>query len=172
VPRRQIPIRGSFYPLGEGRIEAGEGPAVLSASPASGARLPATGKKFAPRTCSVSLGEVCSEVELVPHSCRVTGCGQAVPRALAREALCLDHYLEQAFLRLQAALELCQQCRPVDPRMLDWLLTNADFAVQSLSQSGRAHSPSQRDKLLELLLRLTNLQEYLRHHSVQVQLTD
>jgi hypothetical protein len=111
-------------------------------------------------------------VELAAQSCRVTGCGQAIPIALGREALCLDHYLEQAFLRLQTALELCQQCRPVDTRVLDWLLTNADFSVQSLSQIGRAPSPSQRDKLLELLLRLANLQDYLRHHSVQVQLTD
>ncbi len=111
-------------------------------------------------------------MELARHSCRVTGCGQGIPIAVAREALCLDHYLEQAFLRLQAALELCQQCRPVDPRVLDWLLTNADFAVQSLSQNGRAHSPSQRDKLLELLLRLANIQEYLRHHSVQVKFDD
>jgi hypothetical protein len=98
----------------------------------------------------------------------MAGCSLSVPQALAQEVLCLDHYIEEAFKHLRAALELCQQCRPVDPHVLDWLLADADFAVQSLSQDGRTHTGAQRDKLLELLLCLTNLQEYLRHHSVQV----
>ena len=80
--------------------------------------------------------------------------------------------MEQAFARLHAALEHCQQCRPVDRRTLDWLLADADFVVQSLCQNGRGHTPAQCDNLLELLLGLTNLQEYLRHHSVQVKLAD
>ncbi len=92
--------------------------------------------------------------------------------ALAQEALCLDHYIEQAQTRLQAALELCQQCGPVDLHTLDWLLADADFILQSLAQNGGSYASSQRDKLLELLLRLSNLQEYLRHHSVQVKFGD
>ena len=102
------------------------------------------------------------------RSCRVLGCGQDVPAPLAQEALCLDHYIEHASARLRAALELCQQCQPVDGHILDWLLADADFAVQALCQDARTHSPGQRENLLELLLGLTNLQEYLRHHSVQV----
>lgn len=104
----------------------------------------------------------------VLRSCWQTGCGQAVLSALAQEGLCLDHYTEQAFLRLRAALELCHQGRPLDPHLLDWLLADADFAAQSLSQKAQAHTPEQRAKLLELLLSLANLLEYLRHHSVQV----
>jgi hypothetical protein len=102
------------------------------------------------------------------RSCRVVGCGQAVPTTLAQEALCLDHYIEQGFARLRAALELCQSAQPVDRRTLDWLLADADFVVHALCQNGRAHTPAQHDKLLELLLGLTNLQDYVRHHSVHV----
>lgn len=102
----------------------------------------------------------------------MVGCGQGVRAPLAQEALCLDHYIEHASARLRAALELCEQCQPVDGHILNWLLADADFAVQALCQDGRAHSPVQRDKLLELLLGLTNLQEYLRHHSVRVKPAD
>ena len=106
------------------------------------------------------------------RSCRVVGCAVRVPGVLVQEALCLDHYIEQVVTRLQAAIELCQQGRQVDPETLDWLLTDADFVVQSLSQNGHGHTPAQREKLLELLLGLANLQEYLRHHSVRLKLAD
>lgn len=112
----------------------------------------------------------CPVVTAPLHPCRVFECGQSVPVTLAQDGLCLDHYIEQAFSRLRAALELCRQCQPVDQHTLDWLLADADFAVHVLSHSGPIHTPEQRDKLLELLLSLTNLQEYLRHHSVQVRL--
>jgi hypothetical protein len=80
--------------------------------------------------------------------------------------------MEQAFTRLHAALELCHKGQPVDRRTLDWLLAAADFVAQSLCQNDGGHTAAQRDKLLELLLGLTNLQEYLRHHSVQVKLAE
>lgn len=82
--------------------------------------------------------------------------------------LCLDHFVEQAFMRLQAAQSLCQTGQALDRHLLDWLLDGAEFAVQSLSQEGFTPSPGQRVKVLELLLGLSNLQEYLRHHSVRV----
>ncbi len=106
------------------------------------------------------------------QSCRVQGCAGDVPAPLSLELLCVDHYIEQAFSRLQDALELCQQCRAVDAQALDWLLGDADFAVQALAQDGRSHTSAQRDKLLELLLNLSNLHEYLRHHSVTARLAD
>jgi hypothetical protein len=92
--------------------------------------------------------------------------------ALAREVFCLDHYIERAYARLQATRELCQKCRPVSPSTLDALLADADFVMQALSQNGNTYAPPQRDKLLELLLCLTNLQEYLRHHAVQARADD
>lgn len=71
-------------------------------------------------------------------------------------------------MRLQAAQSLCQTGQALDRHLLDWLLDGAEFAVQSLSQEGFTPSPGQRVKVLELLLGLSNLQEYLRHHSVRV----
>ncbi len=106
------------------------------------------------------------------RTCRMGGCEQDVPTALAQEVLCLEHYIEQAFKRLGTARELCQLGQPVEPRILDWLLADAEFAVQSLALDGSSHSPAHRAKLLELLLGLANLQEYLRHHSVQLKLGD
>jgi len=82
--------------------------------------------------------------------------------------LCFDHFVEQASLRLHAAQSLCQTGQALDRHMMDWLLDGAEFAVQSLSQDGFTISPMQRLKVLELLLGLSNLQEYLRHHSVRV----
>jgi hypothetical protein len=91
---------------------------------------------------------------------------------LAQEVLCLDHYIEQAYARLQAMLALCQQYRPVDVRALDGLLADADFVIQTLSENGNSYASSQRDKLLELLLCLSNLQEYLRHSAVPAKAAD
>jgi len=80
----------------------------------------------------------------------------------------LDHYVDQAFFRLRAAFELCHKGGAVDARTLDWLFADAEFAAQSLSQKDFTPSPAQRVRVLELLLALANLQEYLRHHSVVV----
>ncbi|MFY9582876.1 MAG: hypothetical protein WAR21_00105 [Candidatus Acidiferrales bacterium] len=104
--------------------------------------------------------------------CRLVGCGQDVPATLTREVLCLDHFIEQASTRMRKALELCRLCRPLDRHILDWLLADADFVLRSVTFDGRGHTPVQRAKLLELVLGLANLQEYLRHHSVQVKLAD
>ncbi len=115
---------------------------------------------------------VCPDVTAPLRSCRVAGCRQGVPPALPREELCLDHYLEQALTCLRGASEHCHRGQPLDPRTIDWLLAYADFAVQSLAQSGGSSNPAQRVRLLELLLGLANLQEYLRHHSVQLKLAE
>jgi hypothetical protein len=98
----------------------------------------------------------------------VESCAQGVPPALTRESLCLDHYIDQAFARLQAALELCHRGGAVEAGTLDWLFNDAEFAVQSLCQNGFTPSAAQRVRVLELLLGLTNLREYLRHHSIAV----
>ena len=104
--------------------------------------------------------------------CSVSSCSAAVPATLAQNHLCLDHYVEKASAELRAALDLCRQGQPVDSHALDWLLAGADFAVQTLAQNGGGCSPAQRVKVLELLLGLSNLQEYLRHHSVRLKLAD
>ena len=105
-------------------------------------------------------------------SCQAAGCTEKVPTTLAQDSLCLDHYVEKASSELRTALDLCRQGQPVEPRLLDWLLAGADFAVQTLAQKGNGCSPAQRVMVLELLLGLSNLQEYVRHHSVRLKLVD
>ena len=101
-------------------------------------------------------------------SCSVVECAAQVPPSLVRESLCLDHYLEAGLARVRELLDGCREARPLDPRLLEWLFASTEFAVQTLTQDNPAHTPEQRERLLELLLCLTNLQEYLRHHSVKI----
>jgi hypothetical protein len=100
------------------------------------------------------------------RNCPIDACNRPIPTALAQHGVCLDHYLDDAFTRTAAALQICQQGQPLDPRTVDWLLAQGDFTVQILSKANTVHSLQQRSRVLELLLCLTNVQEYLRHHSV------
>ena len=100
------------------------------------------------------------------RTCQIDACRERVPATLVQQGICLDHYLDEAFTRTAAALQLCQQGQPLDPRTLDWLLAQGDFAIRLLSKESHLHSLEHRSRLLELLLCLTNVQEYVRHHSV------
>ena len=100
------------------------------------------------------------------RACQIDACSERVLPALQQQGVCLSHYLEQAFSQAATALRLCQQGLPVEPRMLDWLLAQGDFAVQLLSRKNQSYSPDERSRLLELLLCLSNIQEYVRHHAV------
>jgi hypothetical protein len=61
---------------------------------------------------------------------------------------------------------LCQEGHPVEPRTIDWLLAQGEQTVRLLSREDSVPSHEHRSRLLELLLYLTNIQEYVRHHSV------
>jgi len=102
----------------------------------------------------------------------MTGCQQGVPPSLARELLCLDHFVEQTYTRARQALELCHQDQAMDRHTLDWVFVDAQFAVQTLMQDSGEQSATQRAKILELLLCLANIHEYLSHHSVHLPLPD
>lgn len=122
-------------------------------------------------TCT-TLNQPLAEGELVnpgmQKSCRASKCQATVPPTLVQESLCLDHYIEQGLARVRESLTVCRDGRELDPRMIDWLFTGAEFAVQTLAKGVPPETPEQRELLLELLLSLTNLQEYLRHHSVTI----
>lgn len=102
------------------------------------------------------------------QSCRVTGCSQIVLPALSSEFLCLDHFLDQAFERAGEVLEQCQRSMPLDPRTLDWLLAEGRRAVGVLAGEAGPVDPAHRERILELLLRLANLHEYVAHHSIRL----
>jgi hypothetical protein len=100
------------------------------------------------------------------HSCRVAGCAREAVRATSADLLCLDHFLHQTFARASESLSQCQQDQPLDPATLEWLLEDARQAVQLLIGTPGTETAAERDKLLDLLLSLANLQEYIRHHSI------
>jgi hypothetical protein len=102
-------------------------------------------------------------------ACRRDACHNAIPRALTAEQLCLDHFLDEAFARTDQALEGCRVGQAVDPKTLEWLLSDALAIVNNLEDGAEAADPRQRDRMLELLLILANLHEYVAHHSVQLQ---
>jgi hypothetical protein len=104
----------------------------------------------------------------MPNSCRASHCQAAVPPTLLQESLCLDHYIEQGLARVRESLSICRDGKELDPRMIDWLFTGAEFAVLALAKEAPRETAERRERLLELLLGLTNLQEYLRHHSVTI----
>jgi len=102
-------------------------------------------------------------------SCKRDACRNAIPVALAGEQLCLDHFLDEAFVRTDDALQGCRAGNPIDAKGLEWLLADALSIVRNLEEGAAEPNPEQRDRMLELLLILANLHEYVAHHSVRVQ---
>jgi len=99
--------------------------------------------------------------------CQIAGCERDVLASLAGQGICLGHYLEIVFVRLETALDLCQRNKPVEPAALEWLLSQGDLVAQTLAKGGGATDPTERTRLLELLLCLANLHEYAAHHSIE-----
>jgi hypothetical protein len=103
-----------------------------------------------------------------PAICRRAPCTNSIPTALAAEQLCLDHFLDEAFLRTDQTFDRCRQGRPMNPGDLEWLLADALAIVKNLEEGAALPNPDQRDRMLELLLILANLNEYVAHHSVRL----
>jgi hypothetical protein len=101
--------------------------------------------------------------------CARPGCAKPAPPALTRAELCLDHFLDEAFLRTDQALQRCREGAPLTKESLEWLLSDALATVKNLEESADEPQPEQRDRMLELLLILANLHEYVAHHSVRVE---
>jgi len=97
------------------------------------------------------------------HICAEPRCGVEVPAALETEGLCLKHYLEKAFHNLATATLDFQCGRDIDEKAMDWLLAQVNFAVESLGEEDAQWDAEQRSMLLELILGIANLNEYVRH---------
>ena len=98
-------------------------------------------------------------------SCERDGCPGVVPPCLSAEKLCVDHYLEDAIEGLEEAVTSCREGRTVMPKALDRLRTHADFAMNYLAEHGTDDSLRQKELLLQFLLGLANLHEYLSHNA-------
>jgi len=100
-------------------------------------------------------------------TCRRAGCANPIPKSLAGEQLCLDHFLDEAFIRTDHAMQSCREGKFVNASSLEWLLSDALATVKNLEEGAAEPKPEQRDRMLELLLILANLHEYVAHHSVR-----
>ncbi len=99
--------------------------------------------------------------------CHIENCSEEVPPALRVAGLCLDHFLDEAFARADSALEKCRRGEVIDSRTLEWLFADVQLTLNALSEIARARDLTQQSKILELLLCVANLNEYVAHHSVQ-----
>jgi hypothetical protein len=97
--------------------------------------------------------------------CKRDGCTAVVPPTLTAENLCVDHYLEDAIERLEEAVTSCRDGHVVAPGTLDKLRNHADFAVTFLAEHSADDSLRQKEMLLQFLLGLANLHEYLSHNA-------
>jgi hypothetical protein len=99
--------------------------------------------------------------------CRCTPCLNVIPASLADQEMCLEHFLDGAFDRAEAAMEQCREGRAIDSKRLELLLSDALTIVNNLEEdSNMPHE--ERDRMLELLLSLANLHEYAAHHSMSL----
>jgi hypothetical protein len=99
-----------------------------------------------------------------PRSCRINRCDENVPPVLAAEGLCLDHFLDRSFTRADHALETCHRGDMIDRETLDWLLADAHVTLNALSESAVARDLTRQSRILELLLCIANLNDYISHH--------
>src|SRR5271156_6598205 len=104
----------------------------------------------------------------VAGTCRSAACPNSIPAALANEQLCLDHFLDDAFVRTDQTLGRCREGRAMNPADVEWLLSDALAIVKNLEEKASDPQPQHRDRMLELLLMLANLHEYVAHHSIRL----
>lgn len=84
---------------------------------------------------------------------------------MAGDGVCLNHFVAMAVERADQVRCACLESRPVEQQTIDWLLGDARHVARELSTSQPGFGNEQ---VLELLLCLANLQDYIRHHSVKV----
>ena len=99
------------------------------------------------------------------HRCNAPGCTVQILEDLKNEELCPAHYLEKAFQRLDKTTDNFRRGHGVDYDALDWLVVQVDFIVETISEEGRTLDPDTRSKLLELILGIVNLNEYICHQT-------
>ena len=104
-----------------------------------------------------------------PHqkACRKEGCRGSVPPALGGEGFCLEHFLEAASSRTNEALNRCRQGRNIDSKSLALLLTDALAIVQNLEEGAAEPNADERERMLDLLLVVANVHEYVAHDAKQ-----
>lgn len=101
------------------------------------------------------------------ETCSRSSCSNPIPPSLASEQVCLDHFLDEAFLRTAETMKLCREGKPIGPKNLERLLADAIAIVSNLEEGSNAPHAENRDRMFELLLSLANLHEYAANHSIR-----
>lgn len=96
-------------------------------------------------------------------ACQVAGCENSIPAPLLPEVVCLAHFLQTAMAQLETTAAKCRAGEQITTRTLDELRMHADCAVQFLADGSKA-TPDANEQMLQLILALANLHEYLSHH--------
>jgi hypothetical protein len=97
------------------------------------------------------------------RKCLIQGCRGEVPKGFGARDFCLDHYLGEVSQRLDVTTERFRRGQVVDDETIEWLLVESNFIVETIDNETLNLGANQRSKLLELLLDITNLNEYIRH---------
>ena len=103
------------------------------------------------------------------QTCHSGGCRVEVPCGFTEWNLCLEHYLEYANVKLENASEDFRTGQGVDAETMDWLLYQVDFVVNTIGNDAVTLTEEQRSQLLQLLLGVANLNEYIRHEAATFQ---
>lgn len=103
-----------------------------------------------------------------PRFCRKAGCEQPILTAIAEDELCLDHFLDHAYVQAVDALELCQQGKAIEATTLDSLLAGAHATLKALVETAADEKPERQERILELLLCVSNVHEYVTHHPARL----
>jgi len=101
-------------------------------------------------------------------NCSRQSCPNPIPEGLVAQNLCLDHFLDEAIVRTDQALDSWRRGMPLSSQDVEWLLTDALAVVSNLEQDADNPNPDQRDRMLELLLNISNLHELAAQHSVSL----
>jgi len=103
------------------------------------------------------------------HTCHCQGCRVEVPEGFNEKGLCLEHYLHDATRKLEAATDNFRRGRDVDNETFHWLLAQLDFVLETIGDESSSLGADNRSKLLELLLGIANLNEFVRHRAATSQ---
>jgi hypothetical protein len=104
----------------------------------------------------------------VARACRRGRCAKVIPSSLETEQLCLDHFLDEAAVRTSDAVERSRESQPIDSKGFEGLLADALAIVKNLEEGAGEPNPEQRNRMLELLLSLANLHEYVANVSIHL----
>jgi hypothetical protein len=98
--------------------------------------------------------------------CRSQDCQGEVPNAIGDNSLCLQHYVAETTQRLGDARDSFRSGFGVDPEEFEWLLAQVDIVVDMIGDESLDLGDEQRTKILDLLLGIANLNEYIRRATV------